>query len=81
MRRAAVVSRKQRITLMAMRRTSLVLGLAFALLAVAGCGGSSAGADAPVVDGVTELTALDQLREAFEADEGKARLILLLSPT
>ncbi len=31
--------------------------------------------------GVTELRNLDQLREAFQRDSGKVRLIALLSPT
>jgi hypothetical protein len=50
------------------------------LLAFSGCGGSdaeSAGGDAAV----TELTSVDQLATAFDADKGKPRLVLLLSPT
>ena len=63
-----------------MLRAVVVVPLAVAALVAAGCGGSDAAA--PVAPKrPAELTTVDQLREAFEADEGVARLVLLLSPT
>jgi hypothetical protein len=53
-----------------------------AILLLAGCGGSDLEeASAPPADGVRELTSVEPLREAFNADEGEARLVLILSPT
>lgn len=50
------------------------------VLAVSGCGGSETASDgAP--GGVVDLAQLDTLRAAFNEDEGRARLLLLLSPT
>ena len=78
MRRGAPVSRKVLTRLGLVRRVLLVLLLV--ALGATGCGGS--GSNPPVAsDRPTDLTALDQLREAFVADEGAARLVLLLSPT
>ena len=51
-----------------------------AMFALAGCGGSderSASSPGEVV----ELTGPDDLRDAFAADGGTARLLLVLSPT
>jgi hypothetical protein len=60
-------------------RRSLPLLLALAAVALTGCGGGSATDSADAT--VTELTSVDQLASAFEADKGKPRLVLLLSPT
>jgi ABC-type glycerol-3-phosphate transport system substrate-binding protein len=66
-----------------MRRAALVLLSLLALLALAGCGGDEDAAPgaAPADDGVEELANILQLRSDFEADAGKARVILLFSPT
>lgn len=47
---------------------------------VAGCGGSDEVTSAPAQD-VVELASLDQITERFDADRGKPRLLLILSPT
>jgi len=59
-----------------------------AVAVVAGCGGGdevtsapSAGAAEATVGGVVELASLDQITERFDADRGKPRLLLILSPT
>ncbi len=57
------------------------LGLLIALLALAGCGGSDEQAVAPEASGVQRLDNVLALRSAFEADAGKTRLLVLLSPT
>ena len=70
-----------------MRRSALLLLLA--LLALAGCGGGdedAAPAPAPEpaakpADTVKELANVLDLRSDFEADAGKTRVIVLLSPT
>ena len=55
-----------------------------AALALSACGGS---AEAPNASGargsgeVTELRSLEPLKAAFAADRGRARLVLLVSPT
>jgi len=61
-----------------MRRAALLL----AMLALAGCGGAETAAPeaAPASD-VNELSNILELRSDFEADAGKTRVILLLSPT
>ena len=67
-----------------MRRAALLL----ALLALAGCGGDdetaapeTAEPAAPATDEVKELANVLDLRSDFEADAGKTRVIVLLSPT
>jgi hypothetical protein len=57
-----------------------------AAAALAGCGGGDdaaapAPADAETTGGVQELANVLQLRSDFEADAGKTRVIVLLSPT
>ncbi len=56
--------------------------LALAVLALAGCGGDEAAAPEASSGGdVQELANVLDLRAAFEADAGKPRAIVLLSPT
>lgn len=56
--------------------------LVIAVLVAGACGGSGSGDEQGAGRArITDLTSVDQLREAFEADEGVARLVLLLSPT
>jgi len=65
------------------RRAAILL---LALLALAGCGGDEDSSPAPkpaasAADGVKELANVLDLRSDFEADAGKTRMIVLLSPT
>ena len=62
-----------------MRRTTAAVAVLLAL-AVSGCSGSETASDS-ASGGVVELARLDTLRTAFNEDEGRARLLLLLSPT
>ena len=58
----------------------VAIAAVLALIALAGCGDSderSASSPGKVVD----LTGPDDLRNAFVADEGRAKLLLVLSPT
>ena len=55
--------------------------VAFSALLVAGCSGSGSTNSASEPGKVTELESVGTLKAAFDADEGKARLLLLLSPT
>jgi uncharacterized lipoprotein len=62
-------------------RASLVVAALSALL-LAGCSGSDRATTSASEPGkVTELKSLDTLKAAFDADNGKPRLLLLLSPT
>jgi len=62
-------------------RAWLVVAALSALL-LAGCSGSQQSTDVASEPGkVTELTSVDTLRAAFDADAGKARVLLILSPT
>jgi hypothetical protein len=58
----------------------VVRGLAalLAVLALASCGGGEGG-EQPAA--LTDVGGIFELRAAFNADEGKPRLLLLLSPT
>lgn len=60
-----------------MRRAALLL----LLLALAGCGGGDGDRAATSAGGVKELANVLDLRADFEADAGKPRAIVLLSPT
>ena len=51
------------------------------IFALAGCGGADSGTQSAAFAQIVELTGVEQLRTAFTADEGKARLLLVLSPT
>jgi hypothetical protein len=63
-----------------MTRASLAVVVGVAVVVLTGCGGSS-GVSAPAAGAVAELRSVDQLETAFDADRGKPRLVLLLSPT
>ncbi len=58
-------------------RVPLCVLLAGATLALAACGGTTA----PAGGEAAELRSVEQFASAFEADGGKPRLVLLLSPT
>lgn len=65
-------------------RLWLLLGSALLALALAGCGGSTEtndGAGSGTPGEVVELQSLDTLTDAFAAGDGRARVLLLLSPT
>ena len=63
-----------------MKRGALLAAL---VVALAGCGDEDGGGDyaAPAESGIVELGNVLDLRAAFEADAGKTRLLVLLSPT
>ena len=63
-----------------MRRLALLLA---ALFLLAGCGGDdeAAAPEAASTDGIEDLMNVLELRSDFEADAGKTRVIVLLSPT
>lgn len=62
-----------------MRRVVAALAVLL-VLGVTGCGGSDTASDS-ASGGVVDLARLDTLRTTFNEDEGRARLLLLLSPT
>jgi hypothetical protein len=51
------------------------------VLGLAACGGDESKESAKPTDGVRDLANVLQLRSDFEADAGKTRLLVLLSPT
>lgn len=62
-------------------RVRLVAAALFALV-LAGCSAPEQSRDIESGPGqVTELRSVDMLRTAFDKDAGKARLLLILSPT
>lgn len=64
---------------MVARRAGLVVLLALAL-AVGACARASGGGEAPSAP-VRQLASIGALQEAFNADAGATRLVLLISPT
>jgi hypothetical protein len=64
-------------------RPALTVLAGIVVLVVAGCGGSDAAPpeaqDPP--SSVRDLESVDPLKEAFNADAGRSRLLLILSPT
>jgi hypothetical protein len=59
-------------------RVALVaLTAVLAALVGVGCGSAAGGTPSALAD----IASVGELREAFAADEGKARLLLILSPT
>ena len=67
-------------------KRSAFLGLVAATLAGAGChqvGGLVArtGSPAPGTRSLEDIRSVDDLRARFQADAGKPRLVLLVSPT
>ena len=63
-----------------MRLLAPLLVAAFALSACGG-GNDAAAPETTASDGARELSNVLELRAAFEADRGKTRLLVLLSPT
>jgi hypothetical protein len=64
-------------------RPPLTVLAGIVVLAVAGCGGSDSASptgQAPS-SSVRDLESVDPLKEAFNADAGRSRLLLILSPT
>lgn len=61
-------------------RAWLVVAALSALL-VAGCTGAERSTSASGAGKVTELKSVETLKTSFNADAGKPRLLLLLSPT
>ena len=62
-----------------------LLTMLAAVVVAAGCGGSDSGTSAPATgpagEEVVELASLDPITQRFDADRGKPRLLLILSPT
>lgn len=66
------------------RRLSLLVLVALSILGSACTGGGASGGVADATTGSTplhELSSIGSLREAFNHDAGKIRLVLLISPT
>jgi hypothetical protein len=61
--------------------TARALILALLVLALAACGGAERSPRASAPGTVVELKGTDTAKQAFAADEGKVRVLLLLSPT
>ena len=67
-------------TLAWVRRVSAVLATSLAVLVAASCGGTG-GSTEGGSDRLTKLSNLTPISDAFNADKGKPRLVLLFSPT
>jgi len=68
----------------ASRGVAAIAAVGAILVLVSGCGSSSGNSPASKVSGggyVVELKNIGPLREAFDRGGGKARLLMLLSPT
>ena len=54
-----------------------------ALIALAGCGGSGDGGERAAIGqpGLNDVHSIDDFKRLFDAGEGSARLVVLLSPT
>jgi hypothetical protein len=52
---------------------SLLVGVLFSLAAIVGCGNAA--------PSLADLEGIDQFQRQFDADAGKPRIVLLLSPT
>jgi hypothetical protein len=59
-------------------RVTIVLSIALLLVQGGSCALPARGTEE--VSGVTDLSDLDPLKQAFERDRGKLRLVTLLSP-
>lgn len=64
-------------------RPALTVLAGIVVLALAGCGGSGSAEPAAQAQpsSVRELDSLAPLKDAFEADAGQPRLLLIFSPT
>ena len=64
-------------------RPALTVLAGIVVLVVAGCGGSGGSDDAPAAarPTVTDLTNVDVLKNDFNADQGRSRLLVIFSPT
>ena len=72
--------RRGRVSQVPRALVALLVPLAFISPACASSGKSAGGAAREVAK-VTELTSVGDLQDRFNGDRGKARLILLISPT
>jgi len=64
-------------------RPALTVLAGIVVLVVAGCGGSDSAAPAAQAtpSPVRDLSTLEPLKAAFDADAGRSRLLLIFSPT
>jgi hypothetical protein len=62
-------------------RPALTVLAGIVVLVVAGCGGSEPASPAAAEPSVQDLDTLTPLIRAFNNDEGRSRLLLILSPT
>jgi hypothetical protein len=63
-----------------MRRLLQAVVLLLALVAPS-CGGAGSRLEEATPGRIVDLTSIEPLRQAFNDDEGRARVLLLLSPT
>jgi hypothetical protein len=64
-------------------RPALTVLAGIVVLAVAGCGGSDSASPTGQAraSSVRDLESVDPLKDVFNADTGRSRLLLILSPT